>query len=167
MKSAGMGFGNANVAIIGGELSHNGMVATVVGAFESTLSLTNVTIDQNPGTALAVEETSLTMRRCTVTGNGAGVNVDVFVVDLADLGTSTSPGENVFQNTGVTGSLRIQSADFGPVRTVHAIGNTWNFGVQGSDGAGRYDPSLQIQGTSSGTRGPNYDLFGKMLILEL
>jgi hypothetical protein len=167
MKSNGMGFGNANVAIIGGELSHNGMVATVINAFEAALSLTNVVIDQNPGTAVGVEETSLTMRRCTVTGNGVGMEIDVMVVDLVDLGTSTSPGENVFQNTSLTGSLRIQGSDFGPVRTVHAIGNTWSFGVQGSDGAGKYDPSLQIQGTSPATLGPNYDLFGRMLILEL
>jgi hypothetical protein len=166
MKAAGMEFGNANATVVGGELSHNGMVATVVGAFEATLSLTNVLIDQNPGTALAVDRTALTMRRCTVTGNGAGMAVDVMVIDLVDLGTSNSPGDNVFRNNSAFG-LRIQSSDFGSVRTVHAIGNTWNFGVQGSDGAGRYDPSLQIQGTSSGTLGPNYDLFGKMLSLEL
>jgi hypothetical protein len=166
MKGVGMGFGNANVVVVGGELSHNGMVATVVSAFEVTLSLTNVLIDQNPGGALEVERTALTMRRCTVTGNGAGMAVEVMVIDLVDLGTSTSPGENVFQNNSAYG-LRIQGSDFGPVRTVHAVGNTWNFMVEGTDGSGNYNPSRTALGTDPITQGPNYDLFGRMLSLEL
>jgi hypothetical protein len=161
-----MGFGHAFVTVVGGVLSHNGMVATVVSAFDATLSLMNVVIDQNPGTGVATEVTTLTMRRCTVTGNFRGVDVDVMESEVTDLGSASSPGENIFQNNSNAG-LHIQGSDFGALRTIQAIGNIWNPRVQDADNDGKYDSRLTIPGPSTAIVGPNYDLFGRMTNLQL
>jgi len=58
-----------------------------------------------------------------------------------DLGTETSPGNNVIQSSQTTArvGLAVQSSNI----TVNAAGNTWLPNVQGADGAGHYGHFLQ------------------------
>jgi hypothetical protein len=165
IKGSAIGLAHASLQMIGGELAHNGMTGPVISAFDATLSLMDVTITQNPGLVTYLQKTITTLRRCTVIGNGGGLDISVADPSVTDLGTATSAGDNTFQSN--SRELTIEGSDFSPLREVNAIGNTWNPSVQDADGAGHYDPTLVVPGSSSGIFGPNYALTGSMISLRL
>jgi hypothetical protein len=123
--------------MIGGELSGNGGVGAQFsfGAW----TFTNVTFRQNVGAALFVTDGTLTMRDCTVSGNGHGVNISDSAG--ADLGTEVSSGNNVLQTTRGVALL----LDGTPGATlISAVGNTWSPNIQGADENGRYTTPATI-----------------------
>jgi len=137
--------------MIGGELSNTNGDAIQLGV--GTWTFTGVTIRQNKGIALYVQDGRLVMRDCTVTDNGLGINL--FMNATADLGTATSNGNNVIQGNGSVGV----SLDCFAATTVDAIGNTWNANVQGTNGAGKYVTTATIPGPVATASGNNFSIF--------
>jgi hypothetical protein len=146
-----------------GELSHDGGTAGAFGATSSMLTLTNVAMTQNPGLVFYAQSSTLTMRGCTITGNGGGVDAALGV--FTDLGTESSPGNNIFQN-GEAG-LTIEGSDFDPPQVIQAIGNTWLPGLQGANEAGQYTTRNLIPGPVFGSLPKNFELGSKTNSLQL
>jgi hypothetical protein len=94
------------------------------------------------------------MRSCTVIGNGLGI--DVFVDSTADLGTADSPGNNVFQNNGV--SIAVESNIGVNGISVQAVGNIWNPSVQNADENGKYATVATITGPVAAPANGNYSV---------
>jgi Protein of unknown function (DUF1565) len=148
------GFGGVSAAfhMTGGELSNTNNTAVQIGP--GVWTFTGVTFKQNKDLTIYLQDGSLVMRGCTLTGNGGGV--DVFVDSTADLGTSDSPGNNVFQNTGVGVTVE-SSIGVGGI-AVQAIGNTWNPSVQGADASGKYATVATIIGPVTAPANGNYSV---------
>jgi hypothetical protein len=142
MGALGGGFGgvSAEFHMTGGELSNTASTAVAIGP--GVWTFTGVTFTQNRDFIIYLQDGSLVMRGCTVTGNGGGV--DVFVDSTADLGTNDSPGNNVFQNTGVGVTVE-SNIGVGGI-AVQAVGNIWNPSVQGADTNGTYATAATITG---------------------
>ena len=156
MKQSALGGGFGGVAaafhMTGGELSNTNSTAVTIGP--GVWTFTGVTFKQNSGFIIYLQDGSLVMRGCTVTGNGGGV--DVFVDSTADLGTSDSPGNNLFQNTGVGVTVE-SSIGLGGI-AVQAVGNTWNPSVQGADTNGKYATVATITGPVTAPPNGNYSV---------
>jgi hypothetical protein len=150
----GGGFGGASASfhMTGGELSNTASTAVQIGP--GVWTFTGVTFNQNKDLAIYLQDGTLVMRGCTVTGNGLGV--DVFVDSTADLGTSDSPGNNVFQNTGVGVAVE-SNIGVGGI-AVLAVGNTWNPNVQGTDTNGKYATVATITGPVTAPANGNYSV---------
>lgn len=148
------GFGGVSAAfqMTGGELSNTASTAAQIGP--GVWTFTGVTFKQNKDFTIYLQDGSLVMRGCMVTGNGGGV--DVFVDSTADLGTSDSPGNNVFQNTGV--GLTVESNIGVGGIAVQAVGNTWNSSVQGADVNGKYATVATITGPVTAPSNGNYSV---------
>ena len=140
MGALGGGFGgvSAEFHMTGGELSNTASTAVTIGP--GVWAFTGVTFTQNRDFIIYLQDGSLVMRGCTVTGNGGGV--DVFVDSTAALGTNDSPGNNVFQNTGVGVTVE-SNIGVGGI-AVQAVGNIWNPSVQGADTNGTYATAATI-----------------------
>jgi Protein of unknown function (DUF1565) len=142
----------------GGEISHNSV--GIADARNGTWSLTDVKIQQNTGEGIYISGGGaqslgiLRMRGCIVTGNRDGVSL--FDWSVADLGTSASPGGNIFQNNQFAGVS--VGGLYGP-QQVDAVGNTWNAGVQGADAAGQYPAPETVVGPVAQAAGNNYDIW--------
>lgn len=127
--------------ITGGELRNNGRAGMEV--ITGTWTLTNVGIKGNPVMGIYLQgggadtPGTLTMRGCTVTGNGNGIYLFDFAI--ADLGTASNPGNNTLQNN-VNIGLVIDGNNGD--RTIHAAGNTWRPDVQGANAQGKYGAAL-------------------------
>jgi hypothetical protein len=134
MDVQALGVENAAVRVIGGELSHTRETSfSVVGG---SCSMTNVSL-LGSGAAAYAQDGSLTMRGCTVSGNGVGIDLGIRAV--GDLGTAASPGSNLFTNTTV--GLLIEGGN--GTAMVQAVGNTWKPG-QGAGQDGRYPQGTVI-----------------------
>lgn len=151
MKGDGLGgFPNlkASFQMTGGELSSNGLSGAELG--QGTWTFTNVAIRQNKNIAFYLQDASLVMRNCTVVGNGFGI--DVYQGSVADLGTMSSPGNNVFQNNSDVSVFAESSVP------VNAIGNTWNPNIQGADGNGKYITTATIAGPVAAVSNGNFQI---------
>lgn len=132
--------GNATVEIKSSALSRS---PVGVLTFGGTWQLTGVLIVDNtvegvavsPGTAN--QPVSLTMRGCTVRGSNFGVAISDF--STTDLGTTASPGNNVFQDNARAGIAVLGQSG---ATQVDAVGNTWQPKRQGSDAAGHFEPMI-------------------------
>jgi len=144
----------------GGELSSNGNVGAELG--DGTWTFMSVAIKQNSGLAIYLQNSTLVMRSCTITGNGSGI--DVFDNAVADLGTAADPGNNLFQSaTGVGLTLDGSSG----ARLINAAGNTWNPGKQGADANGRYaTPPSVVAAPVAPISGNNFALSGSWSLLR-
>lgn len=165
MKSAALNIGgtfqdNTALMMIGGELS--GTSSGSMNCGRANMFMTDVTITQNTGLALFAFECSLTMRGCTVIGNGGGLSFEQ--LRTTDLGTSSSLGGNTFQNNKFAQVFVMDSDSLGPV-VIEAVGNTWNPRAQMADDHGHYDSSLNpVRGPS---QGDNYGLAASNLSIDL
>lgn len=139
----------ATFEMIGGELSGNGRGGADI--FHGTWIFTNVAIKQNPAFGLYVQDATLVMRGCMVTGNGYGVYL--LTPGNVDLGTDANPGNNTFQNNSGSNIDEDTSAI-----QVEAVGNIWNPGVQGADNLGKYSTVAVIQAPVSYVSYNNYSL---------
>jgi hypothetical protein len=107
-------------------------------------------------------ECTLQMRGCTVSGNGSGLSFEQ--LRATDLGTSSSPGANRFQNNKFSQVFVMDSDSLGPV-IIEAVGNTWNPRTQKADDNGHYDSSANpVQGPA---QGDNYGLAANNLSINL
>jgi hypothetical protein len=158
MRLDGLGGGapvgsSMSFQMTGGELSNNGNVAAELG--DGTWTFINVAMRQNVGLAVYLQNATLIMRGCTITGNGSGV--DVFDNSVADLGTVGSPGNNVLQgNTGVGLSLDGSAG----ATLINAVGNTWNPRKQDADDNGRYITPATISVPVPFVSGNNFTISG-------
>ena len=145
-----VGFPNfkASFQMIGGEIFGSPGSGAQVG--QGTWTFTNVKIHQNTDLAIYLQGANLIMRNCQVIDNGAGV--DVFADSTADLGTTTSPGGNVFQGNKSVGVFAESS------NLVNAIGNTWNPNVQGADKDGKYPSTATISVPVAATDNGNFEI---------
>lgn len=145
----------------GGELRNSQSGADLSGG---TYTFTNVSIKRNREYGFSLipgfggGRDMVTMRGCTVSGNGTGVFL--FFAN-GDFGTAASPGHNTFRDNEEVGLL---SGRFGypPPPTppaISAVGNTWIPNTQGSDANGHYS-SRVITGYE---RGLNFRLIGSDL----
>lgn len=143
------GSGSAMLIMTGGEISNNRRGGAEL--YTGDWNLNGVTIKQNSGFGVYLEDGRLTMRGCTVTGNSEGV----YLLNPAavDLGTTASPGGNRLQSNSTENlfydSSRIQA---------EAVGNTWNPGVQGANDLGRYPTSAIINGPLPHVAGQNFGM---------
>ena len=124
--------GSMTFHMTGGELSNNENIGVELG--DGTWTFTNVTIRQNLGSAVYLQNAHLIMRGCMITGNRSGI--DVFDNATADLGTASSPGNNLLQGNTEVG-LVLDGGAAG-ASLVNAVGNTWNPDKQGTDHDGHY-----------------------------
>ena len=139
MDASALGVGNATVTMSGGELSHTRETSfSMVGG---SCSMSNVSL-LSSGAAFYVQDANLMMRNCTISGNAVGGDLGVRAV--GDLGTTSSPGNNVFKNSGV--GLLIEGGN--GAQQVQAVGNAWN-PIQGADSDGKYVPGTVIPGPIS------------------
>ncbi|HZJ65982.1 MAG TPA: right-handed parallel beta-helix repeat-containing protein, partial [Kofleriaceae bacterium] len=152
--------GSMSFQMNGGEISNNGNTGAELG--DGTWAFTNVTIQHNSGLAIYLQGATLVMRGCMVTDNGSGI--DVFDNAVADLGTATDPGNNVFHGTTSVG-LTLDGS-FG-ARLINAVGNTWNPSKQGADTNGRYPtPPSVVFAPINFADGNNYTLLGSWSLLR-
>jgi hypothetical protein len=163
MKSDGMSgahvSGPTSFQMTGGELSNNG--GTGAQFSDGTWRLMNVTIKNNFSLAIYVEDARLIMRGCAVTANGGGI--DIYSNATADLGTTDSPGNNVFQGTmGVGLALDGTSG----ATLVSAVGNIWNPDTQGADHDGRYPTTSTISMPVPFVNGNNFAIFGSWSLMR-
>ncbi|MEO7729709.1 MAG: right-handed parallel beta-helix repeat-containing protein [Kofleriaceae bacterium] len=163
MGGNAIGGSNATVQVTGGELSHSFVGVFVAGG---SWSLTNVAIEGNTADGVYVEQRgagsiALAMHGCSVRGNNHGVYLATSAT--ADLGTTMTPGNNVFQSNRGLG-LVIDPSD-GQTQ-IDAVGNTWQPGIQGADDLGTYAPTSAF-GPVAHVRGNNYAIRSPMWSLTL
>jgi hypothetical protein len=144
LADGGRGF---TFEMTGGNLSANGRAGAEI-AVSGIWTFTGVTIEQNSVFGVYVNDATLVMRNCSITGNRDGLFLDN--AGAVDLGTSDSPGANTLQHNTDVG-LYLDSTQV----QVEAVGNTWNPGVQGADSAGRYIAAT-IQTTIPDASASNY-----------
>lgn len=142
------------------------MTDTTITGMSSALSpgagrwvLTGVSVTDN-GTALDFEggrasaPLTLTMRGSTISRNrGDGIKIAGDVE--ADLGTITTPGNNVITANASVG-LDVVAAT--SQARITAAGNTWNAGVQDADSQGQYIIVNTLAGPIAVGRGNNFAL---------
>ena len=150
--AGGFGGASASFQMIGGELSNTNSTAVQIGP--GVWTFTGVTFKQNKDVGIYLQDGTLVMRSCTVIGNGLGI--DVFVDSTADLGTADSPGNNVFQNNGV--SIAVESNIGVNGISVQAVGNIWNPSVQNADENGKYATVATITGPVAAPANGNYSV---------
>lgn len=160
--------GNARVfRMTGGELRNSGFgAATLIGG---SYTFTNVRITGNKTGGIYLQNGgngpgTITMRGCTVTGNG-GAGVSLFFA-TGDFGTGASPGNNTFRDNQGIGLESQGVAGFPPPppRAISAVGNTWRPNTQGSDANGKYSSQV-ITGIVRTVEGNNFALSGSTLQL--
>lgn len=128
---------NGNVAMNGGELSR--VRQTAMDIVNGSGLLIGVSILGSNG-GFYVQDATFKMRNCVIADNGFGGALGVRAV--ADLGTVSDPGNNVFTNRGAGLSLE----NGGPAPTlVDAVGNIWK-PAQGADQNGRYPVGTVMSG---------------------
>jgi uncharacterized protein DUF1565 len=151
----GGGFGGVSAPfhMFGGDISNTNAGATAVSIGPGVWTFTGVTFSQNKGLGFYLQDGSLVMRGCTMTGSGG---IDVFVDSTADLGTIDSPGNNVFQNNGV--SVVVESNIGVGGIAVQAVGNIWNPKVQNADDNGKYATVETISGPLTAPPNGNYSV---------
>lgn len=143
--------GSATFHMVGGELSNTASSASQL--LTGIWTFTNVAIHHNKDFAIYLQDGSLSMRGCTISDNGGGI--DIFDNATADLGTVADPGNNVFlANTAVGLSV---DGNFGATQ-VDAGGNTWRPNVQGTDAAGRYATPATVSGPIAVVSGNNFSI---------
>jgi len=146
---------------------------------DGSFTITDTTIT-GMSTAISPGGGRWTLDRVTLTGNGAGIELQTSRVPAptlkmrgstvsrsardgitlsgsvnADLGTAADPGNNIIAgNTGI-GLMLVTSA--GQPR-ITAVGNTWNAGRQDADGDGRYIIVATLTGPITATPGNNFAL---------
>jgi Protein of unknown function (DUF1565)/Right handed beta helix region len=132
-----IGGSEAIVQITGGELSGNS--GGGVGASGGRWTLTDVVITGSAASGISLlgmrdqEPVMMVVRGCTITDHRQGISISDFA-DI-DLGTETSPGNNIIQsNEGVGVHVTPSEGE----REISAIGNTWRPRLQGADIDGRY-----------------------------
>jgi hypothetical protein len=120
-------------------------------------SLTNVTISRNSvGIVLSGDTVNgpslLTMRGCAVAGH-TNNGIELFDYTDADLGTTASPGNNLFTSNVPVGLLI-----GGPAGTtqIDAVGNTWVPNVQDADALGHYPTVATVTGPIGSVFGNNF-----------
>jgi Protein of unknown function (DUF1565) len=84
----------------------------------------------------------LTMRNCLVAGSDSS-GIELQANAAADLGTTESPGNNVFDSNRFVG---LNIAGPGAPSVITAIGNTWRENTQGSDAQGHYPRPELVSG---------------------
>jgi hypothetical protein len=152
-SNAAIGGGNTIAHITGGEISSG---STGIHTGGGSWTLTDVVMANNSGAGVYVspgfanEPVTLTMRGCTIRGSRDGVVVLDF--STTDLGTTASPGNNVFQDNFRAGLAVIGQAG---ETQVDAVGNTWQPKRQGADAAGRFAP-VTVFGPVDSLLGNNY-----------
>jgi hypothetical protein len=145
MKFDGVDPGSGGWQMIGGEVSNNGV--GLEGGNPNN-SFTNVTF---AGTGLVIYwfgtgSSKLVLRGCTLGGL-----IQLENAAVADLGTTTSPGNNTFRPSQGVG-LEI----IGGGAPVDAVGNTWKPSAQGADAQGHYAPGTSVQGPIAGASTDNF-----------
>jgi hypothetical protein len=94
----------------------------------------------------------LTMRNCLVTGTD-GTGIELQANAAADLGTTDSPGNNVFDANRFVG---LNIAGPGAPSVITAVGNTWRARTQGSDDQGHYARPESVPGPIAADIVQNY-----------
>ena len=110
MKSGALvgGFGgvSASFHMTGGELSNTSATAVQIGP--GVWTFTGVTFKQNRDFTIYLQDGSVVMRACTVTGNGGGV--DVFVIPPPIWAPVTAPATTYFRTPVLASRLKAASA---------------------------------------------------------
>lgn len=126
-----------------------------------TFAFTNVSVKGNSKSGIDISSQSspatLTMRGCSVTGNGNGVALREGA--SGDFGTAATPGNNTIRDNAMIGLLFDHSN-----QTVWAAGNIWTPGVQGADAQGKYGPQLFTGSALPSVNGNNFGMISSVFL---
>jgi Protein of unknown function (DUF1565) len=152
--------GNPRIVVNGSLFQANIIGIDAVLTPTASLTITGSTVSNN---VTGIHAPFFKLRKSLVTSNQTGILVASF---SSDLGQPGDPGNNLIaanSNTGVTWDANIISSKAGGI---FAVGNTWNPGIQGSDGNGKYSPQV-LSGSSPLANGTNFKLPGFSFQIQL
>ncbi|MEO5845586.1 MAG: hypothetical protein ABIQ33_12185, partial [Caldimonas sp.] len=155
-----------SVDVAGGEVSGNGATSAAVAGshtFYGGIWLGST----NRSYFLKLRNVQVTGNKSLSTGNtnqssNSGVTLAGNATSLYDLGTASSPGNNVIAGNTTGNQTTGLNVAVAPGVTVRAVGNTFSAGVQGADGLGKYQLGTAPCGpsgcdlTSTASSGANF-----------